>query len=254
MAPEPPTPTTICGACSSSHNAEEHSHHSLQRIEEMNADVHPHLGPVAPSVQDDVRPPPPVGRHPRSVPAFNQVLQGTSRPFQPRPRGALHPILCVLHLLVRPVAWSVNTPLPDMEFSPPANPSSLSSSPNTSLYPTPPHPHVYILSTTPQVYVLTYISSAPPTPGVHLHTFTPHSSFPTSNTACVSHPPSSTHTSRRPILPRPPLAHHYPFWGFVRVSSPDYPTFSLTAAGRLGMPAPQFRTSCSPSTTTFAWL
>jgi len=184
--------------------------------------------------------------HPRAVPlTFNQVLQGTSRPFLPRPHrgGTLHPISRLLNILACPVVWSVNTPSPSRpHFLPSELPPPR---------PIPPHPRLYPPSPIPPAHDLPYIPPAPLPPGVHLHPaitaldlqydmrFFPTQSNPHLSPAILAQPASG-----------PPLPN-------LGLRAGDLPwLFNVTPdlASHLGMPTSQFRTSFSPSITTSPWL
>jgi len=215
MAPEPPQSVVL--ASSSSHNERTLVSLPFRPVEETVADMHPHPGPVAPSLQDDVRPP---IYSPASHPDVH-TSTSSSAYLQPSPTrnvapfstqthrgGTLHPISRLLNILACPVVWSVNTLSPSRphflptELLVPPRPVPFHRIPASTLRHQS-HPHTTSRISHPHLYPLAC-------------TFTPQSPHSTSNTTCVSFPPSPIHTSRQPFLPNPPLAHHCPIWGSCR--------------------------------------
>ena len=171
-APEPLQSVVL--ASLSSHN--EGSFVSLppQWVEEMNADVHPHPGPISLSLQDNVRSPrlqysrfPVHCSHTQDqcrLPSTKSENENRTSfnpdpveevPFIPSPASSTFSL---------PPSPGPSTPPPlDPAFSSPANPSSPSS------YSTFFYHHVYTPSPIPQAYALPYTPPAPLTPGVRLH-------------------------------------------------------------------------------------
>jgi len=246
MALEPPQSVVL--APSSSHNEGSLVSLPLHWAEEINADVHPYPGPVAPSFQDDVRSPgfPSHRSHIQDqfrLPSTNPEKESRSR-FNPDPVEEVP-------FIPSPASSTFSLPpSPGPSTPPPSTPRSRQRTPRPSCLISP----CWIPASTPRHQSRKHMPASIP----HRHlwplacTFTPHSSRPTSNTTCVPYPPSPVHTPRQSFLPRLPLSHACPIWIFVRVISPGYSTLPPTLASRLGGPTSQFRTSCSQFTTTSA--
>ena len=153
----------------------------------------------------------------------------------------LHPIPRVLNLLTRPVSWSDNTPSPPPEIL-----AATELLAPLALSPPLLHP-VTNPASTAQPYI------PPPTlsPGVHLHPAIIAPNLQYDVRFLPTHPVQSAPLASHSFS-SPPLTHHCPISGFVRVIPPGYSTLPPTPPSRLGKPTSQFRTSCSPSTTTSA--
>ena len=160
-------------ASSSSHNEGTLVSLPLQRVAEMNADVHPHPGPVAPSLQDDERSPRLMSRflphrpyiHDQFCSPSTKSYGGRRAHFNPDPVTEVRTIPSLASStssLAPSPGPSTPPPLPDAAFSP-ANSSSLSP------HPIPPHPRVYTVSPIPQAHALPYIPPPPLPSGAHLH-------------------------------------------------------------------------------------
>jgi len=150
-------------ASSSSHNEGTLVPLPLQRVVEMNADVHSHP-PVVPSLQDDERSPRLMSRFlPHRPHIHDQFRSPSTKSYEGR-RAHFNPdpVTEVRTIPSPSPGPSTPPPLPDAAFSP-ANSSSLPP------YPIPPHHRVYTASPIPQAHALPYIPPAPLTPNVHLH-------------------------------------------------------------------------------------
>jgi len=160
-------------ASSSSHNEGTLVSSPLRRVEEMNADVHVHRGPVAPSLHDGVRPPRLMSRFPPHSSHIHDQLRLPSTQshnvrrahFNANPvaevRSIPSPMTSTSSLVPSPPPTPL--PLPDVKFSPRPN------SPSLSPYPISPPRRVYTPSPIPRAHALPYVPPPPLRPGVHLH-------------------------------------------------------------------------------------
>ena len=167
---EPLQPVVL--ASPSSHNTGSLVSLPLQWVEEMNADVHPHPGPLALSLQDNVGSPRLYSRFPVHCSHIQDQsrLPSTKSEKESRTSFNTDPVEEVPFIPSPASSTFSLPPSPGPSTPPPLDPAFSSANPSSpSPFPTFFHPHVYTPSPIPQAYALPYTPPAPLTPDVRLH-------------------------------------------------------------------------------------